>query len=347
MSQLSISQISKTFGSTQVLKNIELDIEPGTFLTLLGPSGCGKTTLLRIIAGLEYADKGRISSGETIFMDIKKGISLPPQQRKLGFVFQDYGLWPHMTVEENVAFPLKMLKMASTDIAVRVKEVLAAVRLSEQAQKLPEKLSGGQKQRVSIARAIAAKPGLILFDEPLSNLDANLREELGQDIRLLAKQLGLTCINVTHDRREAQILSDQIALMKDGVFHQLGTPEELFREPVDAWTAGFLDAGNLLPAQSLYGEQASRDQQLLVPRSAFSLLDDSSSEHQAKVISSLFIEDRYEVIAMLNPVTACSSSGLAESSHIIKLFTHKAVQQGQQLSLTLDRKQVLSYQVSS
>jgi ABC-type Fe3+/spermidine/putrescine transport system ATPase subunit len=342
MSQLSLRQISKSFGDTPVLKNIELEIERGSFLTLLGPSGCGKTTLLRIIAGLEQADQGRISAGETVFVDTDKKLSLSPQQRRLGFVFQDYGLWPHMTVEDNIAFPLKMLKTPKADIARRVKEVLAAVRLGEHAGKLPEKLSGGQKQRVSIARAIAAKPGLILFDEPLSNLDANLREELGQEIRMLTSKLGLTCINVTHDRREAQILSDQIALMRDGVFHQFGTPETLFRSPLDAWTAGFLDAGNLLPAQSLFGENRGAGETILVPRSAFRLATTESSGHSARVLNSLFIEDRYEVTAVLN--SALGPQAHAEDpEHIIKLFTHTPVERGQQLNLDLEHRQLLSF----
>ncbi|PXF28927.1 ABC transporter ATPase [Pokkaliibacter plantistimulans] len=328
MSQLSIQHLSKAFGHTAILRDINLEVEQGSFLTLLGPSGCGKTTLLRIIAGLEQADQGRIQAGERAFVDCAAGVELPVQQRRLGFVFQDYGLWPHMSVADNVAFPLQMARVRRHDIAVRVREVLTAVRLQQHADKLPEKLSGGQKQRVSIARALAAKPGLILFDEPLSNLDANLREELGQEIRLLSKQLGLTCINVTHDRREAQILSDQIALMKDGLCHQLGAPEQLFRAPVDLWAARFLDAGNILPAATVMGEPQGTAQQVLVPRGAFRLAEDAPL--QAAVISSLYIEDRYEVTASLD-------------GHLVKVFTHQLLQQGQPIRLAVDHQQVLSY----
>jgi len=321
MSQLSLSHISKSFGDTRVLRDIVLDVEDGSFVTLLGPSGCGKTTLLRIVAGLERPDEGTITAGERIFVDAARGVFAPPQTRRLGFVFQDYGLWPHMTVAENVAFPLKMAKAPKAEIDKRVAEVLAAVRLSDQAGKIPEKLSGGQKQRVSIARALAAKPELILFDEPLSNLDANLREELGQEIRLLSKELGLTCINVTHDRREAQILSDHIALMKDGVFHQLGRPEDLFRAPVDLWAARFLDAGNILPAASVRLPDAAPDAFVMVPRGAFRI--DGAEGVPAQGLNSIFLEDRYEVTAELD-------------GHIVKVFSPRFVAHGEPIRLAVD-----------
>lgn len=343
MKQISINQISKSFGNIPVLKDITLDIEPGSFVTLLGPSGCGKTTLLRIIAGLEQADSGSIKSDENIFVDCHKGINLSPQQRQLGFVFQDYGLWPHMTVAENVAFPLQMRKHDKSQIKARVNEVLSAVRLTEHADKLPEKLSGGQQQRVSIARAIAAKPDTILFDEPLSNLDANLREELGQEIRLLARQLGLTCINVTHDRREAQILSDRIALMKDGVFHQLGTPEELFTAPVDAWTAGFLDAGNLLPCYLIddLNTSTSSNETLLIPRNAFKLTSEQTACVRARVVSSMFLEDRHEVTAVL--LDHQHDKAKTGNEKIIKLFTETSVQVDEILPLAIDQQQIIRY----
>lgn len=290
MNFLKIVGVSKQFDNTPVLNDINLTIEKGSFVTLLGPSGCGKTTLLRIIAGLETSDTGKISSAQTLFFDHNSSIFEPPQKRELGFVFQDYALWPHMTVEENIAFPLKMAKWRATDIQSRVAEVLATVQLSAHSNKRPNQLSGGQKQRVSIGRAIASKPELILLDEPLSNLDANLREELGAEIRSLTKELGLTCINVTHDRREAQHLSDQIALMKDGVIHQLGTPEELFKKPVDHWAAAFVDAGNILPAQLIDNK---RQGVALIPRNSIAIED--SGEFEATVKEAIFYGDRYEL----------------------------------------------------
>jgi len=325
MSILSLQNISKSFGSETVLKDISLDVDPGSFITLLGPSGCGKTTLLRIIAGLERPDTGEIHSQTTTFVDVARNIYLPPQKRKLGFVFQDYGLWPHMTVAENVAFPLKMARAAPRDVKKRVGDVLEAVRLAQHADKLPEKLSGGQKQRVSIARALAAKPDMILFDEPLSNLDANLREDLGRDIQLLSKQLGLTCINVTHDRREAQILSDYIVLMKDGAIHQLGQPLDLFQGPRDVWAARFLDVGNILPVGII--QMDVPEHFVMVPRRAFCLVE-MNQGLSATATNCLFIEDRFEITADLQ-------------GHEIKLFSKDPVRREEVIGLQVDLADVL------
>lgn len=324
MSQLSIRHISKGFADTPILRDISLEVEAGTILTLLGPSGCGKTTLLRIIAGLEQPDSGAICADGRVFVDAALGIQLPPQQRRLGFVFQDYGLWPHLSVAENVAFPLKMARLSAHQIRERVAEMLDAVRLSAHASKRPEQLSGGQKQRVSIARALAARPTLILLDEPLSNLDANLREELGQEIRALARRFGQTCINVTHDRREAQLLSDRIALMKDGLCHQQGAPEVLFRTPVDVWAARFLDAGNILPARVL-PEAAGDQPQLLIPRGAVQLAEGSSGMLglKAQVLSSRYIDDRYELVTEVE-------------GHRLKLFAERALSPGESVQLRVD-----------
>jgi len=329
MSYLQIRNISKSFGNTTVLKDISLDIEVGSFTTLLGPSGCGKTTLLRIIAGLESPDHGSITAGDTTFVDVDAGIFTSPRERRLGFVFQDYGLWPHMTVAANVAFPLNMAKWPKSEAVARVAEVLAAVQLSDHADKVPSQLSGGQKQRVSIARALAGKPDLILFDEPLSNLDANLRESLGRDIRLLSKSFGLTCVNVTHDRREAQILSDSIALMQGGVIHQLGSPESLFRAPADTWAADFLDAGNVLPSSLVPGIDSAAFSHVLVPRNAFTIAPGPNAV-TASVLGSIYIEDRYEITADLG-------------GHVIKMFSDNPEQAGATVSLSVDAKALLAY----
>jgi ABC-type Fe3+/spermidine/putrescine transport system ATPase subunit len=329
MSNVTISHVSKSFGDVAVLSDINLVVEAGSFVTLLGPSGCGKTTLLRIVAGLERPDEGAITSGAAVFVDIARGIHATPQDRKLGFVFQDYGLWPHLSVAENVAFPLKMSKAPKPQIAERVAEVLADVRLVEHAGKLPEQLSGGQKQRVSIARALASRPSLILFDEPLSNLDANLRAELGQEIRLLSKRLGLTCINVTHDRREAQILSDYVALMKDGEFHQFGPPETLFRAPRDAWAARFLDAGNVLPSSKLLSNGHAPGTEVLVPRGALRMGPDGAGL-PAKVLNCMFIEDRYEITADLD-------------GEIVKAFSPRALTMNQIIHLAVDESSVIAF----
>lgn len=324
MNSLQIHGIQKSFGQTDVLVNINLTVEAGTFVTLLGPSGCGKTTLLRIIAGLDAPDFGTVRRGGTTFVDTQSGIFIPPQARELGYVFQDYGLWPHLTVAENVAFPLQMRALAKADIRERVTEVLGAVQLLRHADKRPEKLSGGQKQRVSIARALAGKPSLMLFDEPLSNLDANLREDLGYEIRRLTRELGLTCINVTHDRREAQLLSDFVALMKDGQIHQVGPPDALFQNPIDVWAATFLDAGNLLPG-ALFGLDTPT---VLLGRSSATV--DPTGSLRGLVTATLYIDDRYESLIHVE-------------GHQLKVFTTTRLIPGDSVCLKIDTRSIRSF----
>lgn len=302
MNAIDIHHISKSFESKPILNDINLTIHRGEFLTLLGPSGCGKTTLLRILAGLEQPDSGSITTPSVQFVDTQKAQFLPAEQRGLGYVFQDYGLWPHMTVYDNIAFPLVLQKQPKATIQQQVKEVLQLVKLSGHEHKLPEKLSGGQKQRVSIARALAASPEIILMDEPLSNLDANLREELGLEIRQLAGQRGITCINVTHDRKEAQLLSDRIALMKEGVIHQLDEPVTLFKRPVSRWASEFLNAGNLLQGESIHRSAGT----WLVPRTAFTLVaDETQAQAVIRVTDCLFLDDRFEVVGELAGQPIC------------------------------------------
>ena len=306
MNALNLSEIQKTFGSTRVLDNVSLTVEKGEFVTLLGPSGCGKTTLLRLIAGLESADKGQISIGGSLVEDKMKRVLVKPQHRRLGYVFQDYALWPHMTVFQNLAFPLEMLKTPKEEIAKAVTRVLGIVKLTEHVDKRPEQLSGGQQQRVSIARAIVANPEIILFDEPLSNLDANLRESVGLEIKMLAQNLNLTCINVTHDRREAQILSDRIALLNGGRIHQVGTPESIFRQPIDSWAAEFMDTGSMIQGSKAFAEIENQHGTFCVPAVAVTI--GSSGPNNGVAISCRFISDRYEVsLDIIGGVLRCYS----------------------------------------
>lgn len=304
MSIFCVKNLSKSFGETQVLKDINLEVPEGSFITILGPSGCGKTTMLRIIAGLESPDTGSVINAGLTFVDSAKNIELEARQRKLGFVFQDFALWPHMSVLQNVAFPLEMMGVVASEIEERCKQMLEDVYLSEHLNKRPEQLSGGQKQRVSIARALVARPKLVLFDEPLSALDANLRVELGQEIRLLSKKHKVTCINVTHDRREAQVLSDYIALMKDGVIHQYAKPETVFREPVDVWAAEFLDSGNVVPKNALPFNYDTTASHVLLPRQYLSLSADNepNSEYEqieVDILDCIYLEERYEILGRL------------------------------------------------
>lgn len=224
---ISLSGVSKSYGEGFAVRDFNLEIAEGQFLTLLGPSGCGKTTVLRMLAGLEIPDEGEIYFGDKCVFSALKGIFVPPEKRNLGFVFQDFSLWPHLTVEENVAFPLKMQRCGA-NIAAMTAEALAAVRLAEFSKRYPHQLSGGQQQRVAFARAISARPSCILFDEPLSALDAVLREAMQTEIKRLVSERKITAVFVTHDQSEALSMSHKIVVMNAGRIEQTAEPETLY-----------------------------------------------------------------------------------------------------------------------
>lgn len=249
--KLEIQGIQKSFHQTLALLPTDLTLEHGKFTTLLGPSGCGKTTLLRMIAGLEQPDAGEIrADGEYIYSAAKR-IDTPTHKRNLGMVFQDFALWPHMTVYENVAFGLKAGKQKS-DLRQKVNEALGMVRLQGMEERYPHQLSGGQQQRVAFARAVAVKPGVILFDEPLSALDAVLREEMRIEMMSLVRDMGLTALYVTHDQIEAMSMSDEIVVMQKGRILQKGTPETIYSAPSDPYVASFIGKSNwLTPNESM------------------------------------------------------------------------------------------------
>ena len=250
---LRLESLTKQFGTTRAVDNVDLEITEGEFLTLLGPSGCGKTTTLRLIAGFETPTSGAIRLRDT---DISP---LPPQKRGFGMVFQNYALFPHMNVYENVAFGLKTAHVPKQDIATRVSESLARVDLAGYEKRKVQELSGGQQQRVALARAIAPQPPLILLDEPLSNLDAALRERTRLELRALLKRVGITAIFVTHDQEEAFALSDRIALMNKGRVQQVGTPEALYHSPANEFVASFIGRANMTPARvtAVQGDRVS------------------------------------------------------------------------------------------
>ncbi len=237
---VTITDLGLSFGDTEVLKGINLHIEPGEFFTFLGPSGSGKSTLLRAIAGFGPTPAGTILIGDD---DIT---SMPPWRRNVGMVFQSYALWPHMTVRKNVAFGLEERKIPARDITGRVDAALDLVGLSEFADRRPSQLSGGQQQRVALARTIVVEPRVLLLDEPLSNLDANLREQMRRDILELQRELQLTTIFVTHDQEEANTISDRIAVLNDGIIQQVGSPMELYDNPANRFVADFLGTANLM-----------------------------------------------------------------------------------------------------
>ena len=242
---ITLQGIEKSFGNLQALTPIDLTIKGGDFVCLLGPSGCGKTTLLRIIGGLEESDQGKIAFSDRVIFDHAKRVNVQPQKRNIGMVFQDFALWPHMTVFENVAYGLRA-RGRKAEVKDKVTEALNNVQLGSFHARYPHQLSGGQQQRVAIARAIANDPEIILMDEPLSALDATLRDEMRILLQSLVKKLGMTAIYVTHDQHEAMTMADQIVVMNQGRIMQTGSPEEVYREPENETVARFVGKGAIL-----------------------------------------------------------------------------------------------------
>jgi iron(III) transport system ATP-binding protein len=259
---LAIRNLKKTYrtGGSAVfaVRGVSFDVPRGAFFTLLGPSGCGKTTILHCIAGLETPDAGDIEIGGVSVYSASRNHNEPPHRRSLGMVFQSYAIWPHMTVFENVAFPLRHAcpRINKQEICERVLSTLRVVQLDGVADKLAPFLSGGQQQRVALARALVHEPKLLLLDEPLSNLDAKLREEMRQEIRRLTRQFGITAVFVTHDQVEALTMSDQIALMDAGHVVQQGTPHDIYYRPRSAFAARFVGSGNIIPGRVLSAPNA-------------------------------------------------------------------------------------------
>jgi iron(III) transport system ATP-binding protein len=239
---LRIRNLTKRFGTFTALKNISLDVHQGEFVCFLGPSGCGKTTLLRAIAGLDVQSEGTVEQNGR---DIS---TLPPAQRDFGIVFQSYALFPNLTIDRNIAYGLENKGMARRDINIRVAELLKLVGMPEQGIKYPAQLSGGQQQRVALARAIATSPGLLLLDEPLSALDAKVRVHLRHEVRMLQERLGVTTIMVTHDQEEALTMADRIVVMNQGIIEQIGTPDEVYRDPRSLFVAEFIGEMNRIAA---------------------------------------------------------------------------------------------------
>jgi ABC-type sugar transport system ATPase subunit len=237
---ITIKNLTKRFGKVVAVDNVSLTIEPGAFLTLLGPSGCGKTTLLRCVAGLEDPEGGEIYIGDKLVFSYAKGIALPPAQRDLGLVFQNYALWPHMTVYKNMAFALEIQKLPKAETEKRVKESLAEVHMEGYEDRYPREMSGGQQQRIALARMLAYRPNVFLMDEPLSNLDARLRMDMRAEIKRLHRVAGATTIYVTHDQVEALTMSSNIAVMKEGVLQQLDTPDRVYHYPANLFVADFI-----------------------------------------------------------------------------------------------------------
>jgi iron(III) transport system ATP-binding protein len=251
--QVQVSALTKRFGRNTVVDDLNLEIEQGEFLVLLGPSGCGKTTTLRCLAGLETPSAGTITFRDRPVFDAGRKIDVAPNHRNIGMVFQSYALWPHMTVRKNIRYPLKVRRMKQEIADGAVESIAEMVDCGELLDRLPSQLSGGQQQRVALARGLVHRPELVLFDEPLSNLDARLRDLVRSEIHQLHQRLGFTAVFVTHDQSEALALGDRMAIMKQGRVEQLGTPWEVFQAPVSEYVAAFIGMANRLEVVRAHG----------------------------------------------------------------------------------------------
>ncbi len=263
MSTVTFKNVSKSFGKDEIIKPFSDVFEDGEFITLLGPSGCGKTTLLRMIAGFEHPTTGEI------WIDDQKvsggDCFVPPEKRNIGMVFQSYAVWPHMTVFENVAYPLQIKKVPREEITTRVNRMLEVVHLSQYAKRLPNQLSGGQQQRVALARALLIEPRLLLLDEPLSNLDYKLRESMRFEIKEITRSLGISVVYVTHDQTEAMVLSDRILMFNSGIVQQRGTPTEIYDHPASPFVADFLGNVDFFAGEIRAGRLLVTDWQAELP----------------------------------------------------------------------------------
>jgi iron(III) transport system ATP-binding protein len=323
MPEIHIEALVKQFGEQRALDQVGFTVEDGELFTLLGPSGCGKSTTLMAIAGFTQPDHGRIAIGDETFFDADRRLNVPAERRNLGIVFQSYAVWPHMTVFENLAFPLKVRKLKRREIGTRVREILELVEMSPYVDRYPHQLSGGQQQRVALGRALVYSPTVLLLDEPFSNLDAKLRERARAWVKELQQELGLTTIFVTHDQDEALSMSDRVVVMNFGEIQQIGTPEEVYRHPASRFVAEFVGRVNLIDGVVAGGsdgrvEVAVGDSyRLTVPGSGVSgdvtiavrpeavtfAAGESANTWDADVHTVAFLGDHYEYELTAGPVT--------------------------------------------
>lgn len=273
MAEIRLENITKEYNNKKIIGDLSLKINDGECFTFLGPSGCGKTVILRMIAGFEIPSKGEIFLGDRLVSSPEKNIFVPPEERNTGVVFQDYAVWPHMDAFDNVAYPLRKRNVEKMEIKPRVIKTLSMVGLKGLEHRLPFQLSGGQQQRVALARALIMEPQVMLLDEPLCNLDANLREEMRFEIKDLQKRTGVTIIYVTHDQEVAMAISDRVMVMdRDGNAHQIGRPEEIYENPADRFVHGFLGLSNFIPVELCDGKIFIKDngqEKILIPNIAY------------------------------------------------------------------------------
>ena len=303
MTSVRLDRITKVFGATQVLRNISLEIRAGELFFLLGPSGCGKSTLLRLIAGLHGPSSGRLLFNERDVTD------LPTEKRNAVMCFQSYALYPHMTVRDNVRFGLNVRQVDKATQDGTIERVLKLVQMDKLADRKPSQLSGGQQQRVALARALAVEPACLLLDEPLSNLDAKLRHEMRSEIRRICKTAGFTTIYVTHDQKEALSVGDRIAILKDGVLEQVGTPSELYHKPTSAFVADFIGQTNLLPGRVVERNGTT----VRVETKAGTLTAAANGETSDKVVVSI----RPEQIRIARPAPDGLDFGMPHANRLV------------------------------
>lgn len=302
---LRLENLKKSFDGNPVLKGICLDVMPGEFVTLLGPSGCGKTTTLRIIAGLLEPDAGRV------FLDGKDITRLEPEKRDVNTVFQNYALFPHMNVEKNISYGLRIKGVKKPEWQKKVSEMLSLVQLEGYEKRMPSQLSGGQRQRVAIARAVVLNPRLLLLDEPLGALDLKLRRQMQQELKDIQRRLGIAFIYITHDQEEALNMSDRIAIMRDGHFEQIGTPEEIYERPKTRFAADFIGQTNLLEATV-----AEKDGRGLILNYAGMFIPARNADFDVEIGDSVALSLRTERIGFSKkPVGECNLPGTLRSRH--------------------------------
>ena len=324
---VTLHKCAKTFeDGTRALDPVDLAVEGGETVVLLGPSGCGKTTLLRIVAGLENPDK----SGEVWFNN-DDVTELPIEKRNVGMVFQSYALFPNMTVAENVAYGLRVRKMSKPEIEARVLEMLKMMRITELANRNIDQLSGGQRQRVALARAIAVRPRVLLLDEPLTALDALLRERLRVEIDSLLRSLAITSIYVTHDQAEAMALGDRIVVMSKGKIVQTGSPREIYNNPKNSFVADFIGTVNRIPSAMIDGIDTPKEHDLVFRPEDAEIVEKSSGQFNGKVVNSFFLGDRIRLIV------DCGASEYIT----IESFQRDVIEEGDEISIRVHQDRFL------